>query len=686
MNKPTPHTREFEPKNTGEQTDDMFETFIAAVVLLIKWTFTLGIQAARSNWSLPDDDETIELAAAVPVGTYPTLEGNLRAKSWLGWGAAIICPVWTVTLWSYTFWLPLVIGWGLSFWLYRPWVRAACVGAFLIERENGTMDPRKEIQFDSLRLRKQNVAAQKALVGLPATVCRAADNTTAALLGTVVRDLNTNKQHLLEDWKADLNGIGIDATGLMLPSRPPHWIMVGESGSGKTESMKRIASAALEEGAQVFFIDGKGDAKTALEFQAIVQGAGKTVALWPDHAFDLFRGSAAGVLDRLSSLLLTTDEGSAAAYYDKVLSLLLQAVCLRPSGCPRNFADLLDGIDSAERTGEVTTAARLRKVTENPSGKQAVEGTIIKVQQLRVQLALMGGVDNDAGQRTTWSWDGACVADANGLTHHPIDAGYVRIDSASNASAAKGIARAIVKDFDQWARTGPGDRLEKNGAYPYSKQRFRDGRPVYLFLDEFSALSGAAAESLIGLLERARSSKVRVFMSVQSYIGLGRDNDDRRRITEAGVGIWSHRISNPEEITKLIGTEQVTEAGHQVGDGDMTGVSTMRKQWAYAVAPEDLKSLEVGEAIVGTPGVAVQVRVAQAVVPHTRDMALIVDAASEEVAQYHNHIYAEREADARSTEQAKQKARSAERAAPAPKQGQPAPQPQEPGPSISPDL
>ncbi len=131
------------------------------------------------------------------------------------------------------------------------------------------------------------------------------------------------------------------------------------------------------------------------------------------------------------------------------------------------------------------------------------------------------------------------------------------------------------------------------------------------------------------------------------------------------------RSSNPQEFIDLIGTEQTVETGHQGGSDGLTGTNTMRRQAAYAVNPEDLKSLGVGEAIVGKAGVAVHVRVAQAVVPGTSVKAREVDQFSPELVDYANRINAVRAEEAQRAERNTRQARKVERAVPLSPKSQP---------------
>ena len=70
------------------------------------------------------------------------------------------------------------------------------------------------------------------------------------------------------------------------------------------------------------------------------------------------------------------------------------------------------------------------------------------------------------------------------------------------------------------------------------------------------------------LYERGRSLGVGVQVSAQSWQGLGRDDDERRRIAAtADGGIWLMRTPYPQPVSELAGTRRVIETATKVVGG-----------------------------------------------------------------------------------------------------------------------
>ena len=118
-------------------------------------------------------------------------------------------------------------------------------------------------------------------------------------------------------------------------------------------------------------------------------------------------------------------------------------------------------------------------------------------------------------------------------------------------------------------------------------------RAILLACDDYSAVSGRVP--LWQLYERGRSLGVGVQVSAQSWQGLGRDDDERRRIcATADGGIWLMRTPYPQPISELAGTRRVIETATKVIGGVWGDEGSSRIQHAWTADPGIARRLAVG--------------------------------------------------------------------------------------------
>ncbi|WP_226351236.1 hypothetical protein [Pseudonocardia sp. ICBG601] len=130
----------------------------------------------------------------------------------------------------------------------------------------------------------------------------------------------------------------------------------------------------------------------------------------------------------------------------------------------------------------------------------------------------------------------------------------------------------------------------------------RQPRQTLFIMDEFSAISGEVAGSAINLVERLRALGGAVIVSAQSYAGLGADDDERERLLDAmGGGMLLGRTQGAEPLAKRFGSRKVGEAGMQLDDGEFTGTGTIRRQDAYLLDPNRLRTMPERHAVYATP-------------------------------------------------------------------------------------
>jgi len=138
------------------------------------------------------------------------------------------------------------------------------------------------------------------------------------------------------------------ANGLALLSKERlcrHVLVCGATGSGKTETVLRLAWAvARGTDAPVFYLDGKGDRRTAERFVGLMATAGRTARVFPNEPLDGWRGEAHELRGRLMEIVDYGREGGAAWYTD-VAKVVVGLACEHPQGPPRSSRELLARMD-----------------------------------------------------------------------------------------------------------------------------------------------------------------------------------------------------------------------------------------------------------------------------------------------------------------------------------------------------
>ena len=124
-------------------------------------------------------------------------------------------------------------------------------------------------------------------------------------------------------------------------------LVIGAPGSGKTITLGRLAhGVATTSDWQVVVIDAKGDPATQRTFAENMRRAGRSALLFPQEAYDAWRGSAREIAGRLIQLIDWADEGGGAYYRDLSVNLVRLA-CTAPGGPPRSSSELLRRLDKA---------------------------------------------------------------------------------------------------------------------------------------------------------------------------------------------------------------------------------------------------------------------------------------------------------------------------------------------------
>jgi hypothetical protein len=349
-----------------------------------------------------------------------------------------------------------------------------------------------------------------------------------------------------------------------------HQVIIGSSGCGKTNLMMRSwagwYAAALAahhtHGAArplLIVLDCKGgpDARTkAARTRTLLHGAGaRRVAIWPDEATVSLWGLPPADLAVTLFQLIETETVGAAAYYADVTQAVITLAVTAPPGPPADGAAFLDRLEPGWL--EAAYAGDTSRLGAVAAARRSLGDVSLRYRTLLSRLG--PGLDGPG-----------TLVDG--------DAWYFILEGTREQSVAEAQAMALTE-------------LVAHAATSHDSEQ----RAILLACDDYSAVSGRVP--LWQLYERGRSLGVGVQVSAQSWQGLGRDDDERRRIAAtADGGIWLMRTPYPQPISELAGTRRVIETATKVLGGVWGDEGSSRIQHAWTADPGIARRLATGQA------------------------------------------------------------------------------------------
>jgi hypothetical protein len=361
-----------------------------------------------------------------------------------------------------------------------------------------------------------------------------------------------------------------------------HLCIIGGTGTGKTVTQLRIVSTLMrlsqanpgEPPIRILFVDAKGlGEENRQQFSELAWDRGyRNIRYWPEQPLSGFDGNAAQLRERLSGLF---HSGESPFHHAEAVTML--DLALSAGSPPRSLAELIERV----RPG-VTAVLYEMQGTERANALKAEAASFTNAQwnsvylRLRALAATVG--DRFDSSNSAWSL-------------RDVDAAWISIPGTSAPQTAGDVASWILAMIGELA-TSP------------------DHRRTIVCLDEFSAVGQdqRASQFVAGLVERTRSAGIAIVIGAQTVASLG---DSADRLLQTCGMVLTHRTPLPDAIVELAGTVQVWEDS-QTADGLGVRVATSgRLQQQYRVAPDLVRALKPGEAVVISSGRWAHVAVAQ---------------------------------------------------------------------------
>ncbi|KPL83026.1 type IV secretory system conjugative DNA transfer family protein [Herpetosiphon geysericola] len=357
-----------------------------------------------------------------------------------------------------------------------------------------------------------------------------------------------------------------------------HMLFIGENGAGKSESMLRVAaSIAASTNWDVFFVNPKNDVKMMQQFYDLMAFYGRQCRLFPQEPYNGWEGDSGALLSRIMAIPAYATEG-AASFYSDMGEVYLRAVLNTDEALPSSFEELEERLQYGRLADQYKNDAQGFARVASISAADA-KSVFMRFATMTPKLTQI--------RRDGWRLSEARAA-------------YFGLPVLANERDSQSIAKFLLEDIKHYLSTRkPADR-----------------RALFV-IDEFSSLG---TESVIRLAEMARSLGGIVMLGTQTLAGLG-DADQQARIV-GNMTVVLHRMSAPEELTKLAGVQKVMTTIHQFQGKQILKRGTYRMEEEARIDPQDVRTLPTGCAWVIARGAAAKVQFAM--MPDVPRMPIVI--------------------------------------------------------------
>jgi len=362
-----------------------------------------------------------------------------------------------------------------------------------------------------------------------------------------------------------------------------HFFIIGTTGSGKTQTLLRLISEVIQNtDRNIYFLDGKGELEDALLISSMIHKYRQvqvpifTLGSEVDGAvYDGFVGSKTAIFNRLAYLCNVMEAEANAKHFADRKKLLLQLICgvgtNRIEEPPRSFGECVERL--------------------NPEWlRAAYQGNARRIRSIEM-LEKQGDVVNLMTQLESLELSFGNTIQPYGFRLDERDYAIFSMKTQTAGVDAKAFTDFFIEDLNNW--------IASEGRKPREQAGL-------LIIDEFQAFRN---ESITTVLSLARSKNLGVILATQSLKALHDDALVERILDNCNTFILL-KHNNAERIANIAGTKIAMEKGFQISEAEATGMGTVREQHQFKINPNDVKSLEPGQAFLINSGIACKMNVA----------------------------------------------------------------------------
>ncbi len=376
-------------------------------------------------------------------------------------------------------------------------------------------------------------------------------------------------------------------------SRAVMTLVLGATGAGKTIVEVLLAIAAIERGHSVIYVDPKGDEFVVEQLRAAAARANRRFLEWDPEGDTIYnpydRGSSTEIADKLLAAEVFTEP-----HYQRLAQRYIGHVvrALRLAGEPVSLATVVEHMHNG-RLSSLT-----RKMSPADAGPLLAYLETMTPQQerdlagARDRLAILA--ESDIGHLLDPASPGQRIDLFESLERG--DVVVFRLEADRRPLAAEMLGAAIVQDLvaiNQERQSG-------------------EHRPALVIIDEFSAVGAPQAKRLFG---RGRGAWLSQLLGTQEagdlelagVNALGGGSGIQNQVggnIEVLICGRQNMPDSAELVAQIAGTRGAWITTDQTGGpgaGLRTGLGSRTRGREYAIHPDDIKSLGVGEFAVIEP-------------------------------------------------------------------------------------
>lgn len=343
-----------------------------------------------------------------------------------------------------------------------------------------------------------------------------------------------------------------------------HNLVIGASGYGKTSTSYSFINNGLKQGKSIISFDPKGSKENIQILKYLCREKGKKLYVFSEYyytgeKFNLFRG-----LDVTQSvaLIMRSFSWGNDFYKTKSETALYEAIS-----------------DIKIKNETLSFYTILVKLIDLNDKKDSIGGLISYLQG--ICFSSFGKCFDVASNADGYSisdirGEGACL--------------YIGLSTQGYGDIAKGIGRVFLCSLLFHSYSVSREGSEQNSVMLRNH--------VSVHLDEFGSI---IVPDFVDLINKCRSSKIELFMYIQSLADIDVLNERmKRQIFENSNNIIIQKQSSPDDVTFLansIATIPATKKTDVIEDGVKQSLGSSREAFEYICHPRLFSNLKVGQCI-----------------------------------------------------------------------------------------